>query len=58
MANGTDYLCQKLGLLTHAEPMMKKIYGPVENLQCTAAYVRATGVPVWANDENEEGKET
>ena len=27
-------------------PVREKIYGPVENLQRTAAYVRATGVPV------------
>ena len=26
----------------------EKLYGPVENLLCTAAYVPATGVPVWA----------
>ena len=35
-------------------PVREKIYGPVENLQHTAAYVRATEVPVWANDEEEE----
>ena len=27
-------------------PLRGKIYGPVENLQCKVAYVRATGVPV------------
>ena len=37
-------------------PVREKIYGPVENLQHTAAYVPATGVPGWANDEKEELK--
>ena len=32
----------------------EKICGPVENLQHTLAYVRATGVPVPANDNEEE----
>ena len=27
-------------------PVREKIYGPVDNLQRTATYVRATGVPV------------
>ena len=35
-------------------PVREKIYGPVENLQHTVAYVRAAGVPVWVNDEEEE----
>ena len=32
----------------------EKICGPVENLQHTLAYVRATRVPVPANDNEEE----
>ena len=36
-------------------PVREKIYSPVENLQRTAAYVRSTRVPVWANDDEEEG---
>ena len=35
----------------------EKIYDPVKNLQGTAAYVRATGISVWANDDDDDDDE-
>ena len=39
-------------------PLAEKLYGPMENLRKTAAFVRATGVPVRAFDEEERRRRT
>ena len=38
-------------------PVEEKIFGPLESLRRTAAYIRGTEVPVWAITEEEEEEE-
>ena len=39
-----------------ADTPVQEMFGPVRCLRLTESYIRGTGVPVWANDDEEEDR--